>query len=128
MTTRREFLVTTAALAVAPLPSVTAAAGKSYGIAYTSFPRPLPKLPETTGKTLDAVKFIELCHDFGADGCQMDFSQLTSTAPEYLKQVRQAVETRQMFLEFAVSARALEKEESFALVAKAAAELGVTRM
>jgi sugar phosphate isomerase/epimerase len=33
-----------------------------------------------------------------------------------------------MFLEFAVSARALEKEESFAPIARAAAELGVTRL
>jgi 3-oxoisoapionate decarboxylase len=129
MTTRREFLAATAALAAASLHNLTAnAATKSYGIAYTSFPLRMRQVREATGKTLEAVKFIELCHDFGGNGCQMDFSQLISTEPDYLKQVRQAFESRQMFLEFAVSARALEKEETLAPIAKAAAALGVTRL
>jgi hypothetical protein len=104
------------------------ATSKSYGIAYTSFPLRMRQVRETTGKTLEASKFIEICRDFGADGCQMDFSQLTSTESDYLKQVRQALEARQMYLEFAVSARLLEREETFAPVAKAASALGVTRL
>lgn len=129
MTTRREFLAATAAVAVTPVHKLTAAAAsKSYGIAYTSFPLRMRQTRQATGKTIEAIEFIKLCQEFGGDGCQMDFSQLTSTAPEYLKQVRQAVEARQMFLEFAVSARLLEKEDSFAPVAKAAAALGVTRL
>ncbi|MGH9937008.1 MAG: sugar phosphate isomerase/epimerase family protein [Blastocatellia bacterium] len=107
---------------------------KSYGIAYTSFPIRMRQAresaggPNNRGPAIPAEKFIDLCQGFGGDGCQMDFSQLTSTDADYLKRVRAQFESKEMFMELAVRARSLESEDEFAKIAAAAHQLGVSRL
>ncbi len=132
MKTRREFLASVSAIAAAELlNSGSQPAPKTYGIAYTSFPIRIRQARAGAGNQphpLPAEKFIDLCHSFGGNGCQMDFSQLTSTEPDYLKRIRSQLEAKEMFLELAVSARALESGEMFGRIASAAQQLGVSRL
>jgi 3-oxoisoapionate decarboxylase len=134
MTTRREFLKAASAILAAPnFASQSKSAIKSYGIAYTSFPIRLRQGRQGQGITspvhpLPAEKYIDLCHSFGGNGCQMDFSQLTSAEPEYLRGLRRKLEEKEMFMEFAVSARLLENPDNFAKVAFAAQQMGVSRL
>lgn len=135
MTTRRDFLSTvTATMAASFLPAEAAPARKSYGIAYTSFPIRMRQAREAAGgqgnqgPAIPAEKFIDLCQSFGGDGCQMDFSQLSSTDADYLKRIRAQLESKGMFMELAVRVRSLESEDEFAKIAAAARELGVTRL
>ncbi len=132
MTTRRDFLsAVTATMAASFLPVEAAPARKSYGIAYTSFPIRMRQAREATGSqgpAIPAEKFIELCHSFGGDGCQMDYSQLTSTDADYLKRIRAQLEAKRMFMEFAVRARSLESEDEIAKIAAAAQQIGVSRL
>src|SRR5262249_61810462 len=115
MTSRREFLYSVSTMAAISLvDSAAKSAMKSYGIAYTSFPIRSRQARESAGNqgpAIPAEKFIDLCQSFGADGCQMDFSQLVSTDAEYLKRIRAQLETKGMFMELAVRARALESED-----------------
>jgi 3-oxoisoapionate decarboxylase len=133
MTSRREFLYSISATAAASFIKPNAeAAVKSYGIAFTSFPIRMRQAREAAagasaqGPAIPAEKFISLCHSFGGDGCQMDFSQLASTDAEYLKRVRAQFEAKGMYMELAVRASALEKEEEVARIAAAAHQLGVS--
>ena len=134
MTSRREFLYSVSAMAAASFiePTIKSAT-KSYGIAYTSFPIRSRQAREAAGESrqgpaITAEKFIDLCQSFGADGCQMDFSQLVSTDAEYLKRIRAQLEAKGMYMEFAVRARALESEDEIARIAAAAQQLGVSHL
>ncbi len=133
MTSRREFLYSVSAMAATSFIEPAAKTPmKSYGIAYTSFPirmrqaREAAGNPNNRGPAISAEKFIDLCQSFGADGVQMDFSQLTSTNADYLKRIRAQLESKGMFMEFAVRATALENPEAFAAIASAANQLGVS--
>jgi len=135
MTSRREFLYSVSAMAATSFIEPAAKpAMKSYGIAYTSFPirmrqaREAAGNPGNQGPAIPAEKFIDLCQSFGADGCQMDYSQLTSTDADYLKRIRAQFESKGMFMELAVRARSLESEDEFAKIAAAAHQLGVSRL
>ncbi|MCI0338656.1 MAG: sugar phosphate isomerase/epimerase [Acidobacteria bacterium] len=132
MKTRREFLTSVSAMAAAKfLKLAEQPLLKSYGIAYTSFPiriRQGREMAGNQGHPLPAEKFIDLCHSFGGSGCQMDVAQLTSAEPEYLKRIRAQLEAKEMFMEFAVSARTLENADAFAKVAASAHQLGVSRL
>jgi sugar phosphate isomerase/epimerase len=132
MKTRREFLSSVSAIAAAEFLNLSGQrAPESYGIAYTSFPIRIRQAREGAGNQghpLPAEKFIDLCHSFGGNGCQMDFSQLTSTEPDYLKRIRAQLEAKEMFMELAFSARALENGETFGRIAAAAHQLGVSRL
>src|SRR5262245_59821888 len=135
MTSRREFLYSVSAMAATSfIEPAIAAAPKSYGIAYTSFPIRSRQAREAAGETnrqspaIPAEKYIDLCKGFGADGIQMDFSQLVSTDAEYLKRIRSQLETKGMYMEFAVRARALESEDEVAKIAAVAQQLGVSRL
>jgi len=133
-TTRREFLVSASALALAPTALAAPAphAGSRFGIAYTSFVirmlRGRDVLRAGAGPRLPAAEFIELTHAFGGGGCQMDLSQLGSTEPADLKRLRASVEARGMWLELSVPAKSLEDPEAFARGAAVARALGVTRL
>jgi sugar phosphate isomerase/epimerase len=133
MISRREFLYSVSAMAATRLIEPAAKTPmKSYGIAYTSFPIRMRQAREAAGSqnnrgpAIPAEKFIDLCQSFGGDGCQMDFSQLTSTDVNYLKRVRAQLESKGMFMELAVRATALETPEAFAHIAAAAHQLGVS--
>jgi len=136
LTTRREFLLSASTIMLtAGLPEISISAPlKSYGIAYTSFPIRMRQAREAAGAqgnqgpAIPAEKFIDLCQSFGGDGCQMDFSQLTSTDADYLKRVRAQFESKGMFMELAVRARSLESEDELAKIAAAAHQLGVSRL
>jgi sugar phosphate isomerase/epimerase len=133
MTSRREFLYSVSAMAATSfLEPAAKTTMKSYGIAYTSFPirmrqaREAAGNPNNRGPAISAEKFIDLCQSFGADGVQMDFSQLVSTDADYLKRIRAQLESKGMYMEFAVRATALENPEAFAGIASAANQLGVS--
>jgi sugar phosphate isomerase/epimerase len=80
------------------------------------------------GGVLAAEKFIEFCKSFGAGGGQMDFAQLTSTEPDYLKRIRAALDASNMFLELSFSSRLLEDAAALGRACTAANQLGVTRL
>src|SRR5215510_5780001 len=126
--TRREFLrfVSALALTQAVKPG-TPSALKTLGIAYTSFPvrsRQAQAVQGDEAPAIPAEKFIDLCKSFGGDGCQMAFSQLISTAGDYLKRLRRALEEKGMFMELSLGGKVLADAEEFARVAAVAQQLG----
>ncbi|MEJ7710892.1 MAG: hypothetical protein WKF84_13765 [Pyrinomonadaceae bacterium] len=58
----------------------------------------------------------------------MDFAQLSSTEPDYLKTTRAALEQHGMFLELSISGQVLDDREAFARAARVAHQLGVSRL
>ncbi len=131
--TRREFLVSAAALTLGPGRAAPAPATRSrFGIAYTSFAIRMLQgrdvLRAGTARGLPAEAFVELVRSFGGSGCQMDLSQLDATQPTELRRVREALEKHALFLELSVPASALEDPEAFARAAAVARELGTTRL
>jgi sugar phosphate isomerase/epimerase len=132
-TSRRDFLYSFSGLAVSQLIKTKEAAPPgAFGIAYTSFAIRTRQLGQTPSEGADPVivaeKFIDLCKSFGADGCQMDLAQLSSTDESYLKRLRSMLEAKGMFLELSVNARALESPDELGLVAGTAHALGVSRL
>lgn len=132
-TTRRDFLLSAAALTLAPRPAAAApASGSRFGIAYTSFVIRMLQgrdvLRAGTARGLPAEAFVELVRSFGGSGCQMDLSQLDSSHPPELRRVREALEKHALFLELSVPASVLEEREAFARAAAVARELGTTRL
>lgn len=135
---RRNFLGSVCAVMIAAQLRAQASGvgGKTFGIAYTSFPVRMRQAATATaspnlarrGPAIPAQAFIDLCHSFGAAGCQMDFAQLSSTETDYLKSVRAAVERNEMFLELSVSGKVLDDKEELGRVASAARQLGVARL
>jgi sugar phosphate isomerase/epimerase len=101
-----------------------------FGLAYTSFVirmlRGKDVLRGGTAAGLPAEPFIELCHSFGASGCQVDLAQLGSAAPDRLKALRSAVEKHGLYLELSVPANSLEDEDAFARAAAVSRALGAT--
>ncbi len=126
--TRRDFLRSLSAIALIQTARPGAVAAlKTFGIAYTSFPIRSRQSRSTEGPALPAEKFIDLCKSFGADGCQMAFSQLASTDEDYLLRLRKSLEAKGMFLELSLGGKVLEDPSEFARVASVAEQLGVTR-
>jgi sugar phosphate isomerase/epimerase len=129
--TRREFVASVSALALSPHLVHAKDGPRTLGIATTSIGirrARLRKGAPGTGPALDAEAFLDLCHEFGTDGAQMDFSMLTSQDAGYLRRVREGLERRRMFVELIVGARALEDLESLEQIGRAAEALGVTRL
>ncbi len=132
---RRGFLRTLAGTGFAAL-TVGArevrAAGGRYAIAFTSFAVRLQggrDLVRGTGApALPAEAFVDLCRSFGADGCQLDQSQLASTEPAYLDGLKRRLKEAGLFVELSVGARVLEDDQRFAEVAAVARRLGAERM
>ncbi len=132
-TTRRDFLLSAAALTLAPRLAPAAPPSPSrFGIAYTSFVIRMLQgrdvLRAGTARGLPAEAFVELVRSYGGSGCQMDLSQLDPTQPLELRRVREALEKHSLFLELSVPASALEEPETFARAAAVARELGTTRL
>ncbi len=130
---RREFLLSASATMIAAASAdVTAKSSRnSFGIAWTSVPLRIRQAAQNNPAkkpALPADDFIELCYSFGAGGVQMGFDQLAEDDSDYLKSVRALLESREMFLELGISARALESEDAFANVASVANQLGVERL
>jgi 3-oxoisoapionate decarboxylase len=125
---RREFVQ--AVTAVAALPLLPATRG-SMGIVYTSFAVRMlhgRDIMKTTAAALPADGFIDLCHRFGASGCQIDMSQLRSTDPAYLGSLRESLDEKALFAELSISARTLEDADAFDGMTRVARQLGVTRL
>lgn len=109
----------------------TAAPVRSLGIAWASFPIRMGGSVQAIARNaaaLPAEEFIPLCHSFGAQGCQMGFSQLVSSEAAYLRRIRRLLEEKKMFLELGLEARLLSDEDAYARMAAAARELGVSRL
>jgi sugar phosphate isomerase/epimerase len=131
---RREFLKALAIAAVGTgvgARSLLAAKGQ-YAIAYTSFAIRLQHgrdLVRGQGKpSLPAEAFIDLCRSFGADGCQLDISQIASTEPAALESLKKRLADAGLFLELSVGAKSLEDERRFAEVVAVARRLGALRL
>jgi sugar phosphate isomerase/epimerase len=121
------------ARAVATEAETRPATGKGrYGIAYTSFAVRLQRgrdlIRGAGAPALAAEPFVDLCRSFGADGCQMDMSQLASTESAYLDGLRRRLGESRLFLELSVSGKVLEDEARFAEVAAVARKLGAARL
>jgi len=103
-----------------------------YGLAYTSFAVRLQRgrdlIRGAGAPALPAEPFLELCRSFGADGCQMDMSQLASSEARYLDGIRRRLDEARLFVELSVSGKALEDEARFAEVASVARRLGASRL
>jgi sugar phosphate isomerase/epimerase len=105
-----------------------------YGIAYTSFAVRLQRGRDlirgaSARPALPAEAFVELCRSFGADGCQMDVAQLSSTEPAYLDGLRAKLDEAGLFVELSVGGKALFDEPGgMAAHAKLARALGATRL
>jgi sugar phosphate isomerase/epimerase len=134
MPTRRQALGTMGAATLAALARPLGAAPartRTFGIAFTSFAVRLFRgrdavKPGTGG--LSADEFIDLCHGFGADGCQIGQTQLVSTEAAYLDKLRASLAAKGMFAELAVSGETLEDKDAFERMAAVARRLGVTRL
>jgi sugar phosphate isomerase/epimerase len=121
------------ARAVATEAETRPATGKGrYGIAYTSFAVRLQRgrdlIRGAGAPALAAEPFLDLCRSFGADGCQMDMSQLASTESAYLDGLWRRLDESRLFLELSVDSKALEDEDRFAEVAAVARKLGAARL
>jgi sugar phosphate isomerase/epimerase len=132
---RREFLKALAVAAVgqaAGARASLAAVNGRYAIAYTSFAVRLQRgrdlIHGAGAPSLPAEAFIDLCHSFGADGCQLDVSQLASTEPAYLDGLKRRLGDAGLFVELSANAKALEDEASFADLAALARRLGAPRV
>jgi sugar phosphate isomerase/epimerase len=132
---RREFLKTLAVAAAgqaAGVRALLAAANGRYAIAYTSFAVRLQRgrdlIRGAGAPSLPAEAFIDLCHSFGADGCQLDVSQLASSEPAYLDGLKRRLGDAGLFVELSANAKSLEDDASFADLAALARRLGAPRV
>lgn len=129
MVSRREVLRTLGTVAGTTLVGpATAAPGRSFGLAYTSFAVRLQRNRERPGGGLPAETFIDLSHSFGAHGCQIAHTQLVSTDAVYLRKVRASLEGKGLFAELSIGGESLEDPEAFRRIAAVARELGVSRL
>ncbi|HVR69485.1 MAG TPA: sugar phosphate isomerase/epimerase [Vicinamibacteria bacterium] len=129
--TRREFVTSATALALSPRLAGARGGAGTLGIATTSIGirrSQLRKGATEAGPVLDAEAFLDLCHDFGADGAQMDYGMLTSEDAGYLRRVREGLDRRGMFLEFIAGSRAVEDLDLLDRIGRTAQALGVTRL
>ncbi len=131
-TTRREFLYSMSALALSQFTKTAQpVALKSFGIAQASFRNRFTQAAqanETKEPAIPAEKYIDLCKSFGGDGCQFDFSLLSSTDEDYLKRLRRSIEDKGMFLELSMPAQWLADQSTLTNAAAVAKELGATRI
>lgn len=130
---RREFLVASSMtmFAAATLNASAKAPRNKFGIAWTSLAQRIKQASQKSPErkpALPADDFIELCYSFGAGGVQMGFELLAEDDSDYLKSIRSLLESREMFLELGISAKTLESEDAFAIVASTANQLGVERL
>jgi sugar phosphate isomerase/epimerase len=133
MLTRRDALLRIAGTAVGLglAPAAGAAPTASFGLAYTSFVVRLQQgrdILKGAPARLDARSFFELCRGFGADGGQVDLSQITPRDAASLAALRREIDDRKLFAELSIPARALESDAAFDEVAAVASALGVTRL
>jgi len=131
---RREFLRTLAAAAVASTTGVRSLLAEKgrYAIAFTSFAVRLQRgrdlIHGAGAPSLPADTFIDLCRSFGADGCQLDLSQIASTEPAALDVLKKRLSDAGLFLELSVSGKFLEDEQRFSEVVGVARRLGALRL
>lgn len=131
MITRRGFVLGSAVVLASPLARVVGApAHGSLGVAYTSFVVRLQQARRAGERrpALPAGTMLDLCRELGADGCQIDFAQVTSTEPKDLKRLRDTLEQHSLFLEFSLSTRTLADADALDHVARVCRELGVDRL
>jgi 3-oxoisoapionate decarboxylase len=101
----------------------------SVGLAYTSFAVRMLQgrdIMQTTAAALPAAAFVELCVKAGADGCQIDVSQLEGCDAGALAALRRMLDEHGLFAELSVPAASFLSGEAFAGMAATAHALGVT--
>jgi 3-oxoisoapionate decarboxylase len=127
---RREFLKALAAAALAESVGARSllAGQRRYAIAFTSFWARLQKGRGASTPALPAEAFIDLCRSFGADGCQLDVSQLGSTEASALDRLKRRLGEAGLFVELSASSKSLEDEQRFAEVVAIARRLGAARL
>jgi 3-oxoisoapionate decarboxylase len=83
---------------------------------------------KSTAAALDAFTFLDLCARFGAEGAQLDWSQLESLDANGLASLARRIEDRSLGAELSVPSAMLETSERYQEVARVARILGVTRI
>ncbi len=90
----------------------------TLGITHTSFRNRFKQYGQSQGlgeeAEIPAEKFLDLIKSYGVDGCQISYSQLTSTDPAYLRRIKKSCEEKNLFLEFSLEPAHLENQEDFA--------------
>lgn len=100
-----------------------------YGLAYTSFVVRMMQGQDIfgmKGAALPAETFVDLCIRAGADGCQIDLSQLESTDPDALARLRERIDSHGLFVELSIPARSLESTDDYQHAADVARALGAS--
>jgi len=140
MITRREFLglaIATPALAKATAASLAVATAIRAGdrtsmcLAYTSFAVRMLQgrdILKSTAAALPAEALFDLCEKFGANGAQLDWSQIVSFEAPALDALRKRVDDSRLALELSVPSKYLETPEAYAEMVRVASALGVTRI
>lgn len=127
---RREFLYSLSALALSQFTKpAQPVALKSFGIAQASFRirfRQAAQASDSKEPAIPAEKYVDLCKSFGGDGCQFEFSLLSSTDEDYLKYLRRSLEDKGMFLELSMPAQWLADQTTLTNAAAVAKALGAT--
>ncbi len=131
--TRREFCYSFSALLVSQTVKVREVGPQgTFGIACDSFQIRARQIAQASGAeanaSITAEKFVDLCKSFGGDGCLMNLVQLTSRDSAYLKQIRQALDDKGMFLELSLDPQLFEDQSLLSSAAATARDLGVSRL
>ena len=131
MISRRRFIQAIAASAAVHPRAIAAPAATTMCLAYTSFAVRMLQgrdILKTTAAALGADGLFDLCERFWAGGVQLDFSQLESHDPPYLKRLRDRIEKAGLWLELSVPSRYLESADDYASMAAVSERLGVDRI
>jgi len=131
--TRREFCYSMSSFLVSQTVKVREVGPQgTFGIACDSFQIRARQIAQASGAEANAAipaeKFVDLCKSFGGDGCLMNLVQLTSRDSTYLKQIRQSLEDKGMFLELSLDPQLFEDPSLLSSAAATARDLGVSRL
>ncbi len=131
MPTRRQFFQTIAASAAVNWRGLAAPSVTTMCLAYTSFAVRMLQgrdILKSTAAALRADGLFDLCERFWAGGIQLDFSQLESHDPKYLRRLRDRIDTAGLWLELSVPSKYLESADAYASMAAVSDALGVDRI
>lgn len=104
----------------------------SFGLTFSSFQQRFKQYSQqrekSAGAQLPAEIFLDLVKSFGADGCQIELSQLSSRDPDYLQRIKKICEGKSLFVEVSIDPGILEQPDNFSLVAGICQGIGSTRL
>jgi sugar phosphate isomerase/epimerase len=129
--TRRGFLASVPAAALAAGIRAQGEEGSGMCLAYTSFAVRMLQgrdILKSTAAALPASALLDLCVRFGAHGAQIDWSQIESHDPAALAALKDRADRDRLKLELSVPASCLESPQAYGDMVKTATALGVTHV